>query len=307
MSDRCPMLRTKRSQTGKDRTWYGGSEKLERPREWADDLRTTQKNVRNLRKVGSVSGSVICDFDQIRVQRRPECYTASESDDSESCWMAEHMSSDESDEEIYAYPVYRTQKEGMCKKSEVFDGVYLTMGRDTWEAMKKEQCQRYELWGDRQYTPALRSQPLKTSNELPTPRQPNPTLPPKPTVPEGCEFKIVEPRKINESVRKSLEHPREDKENIPLRPVARPELVEREERKNESKRIWAHKKFTHVSNIDEEARYDAQDDVIIMEDDALTKRKTKELVRKLGKDDIKDAPKERAKVPMPIVEEELAV
>ncbi|KAG2046760.1 hypothetical protein BDR06DRAFT_977235 [Suillus hirtellus] len=122
------------------------------------------------------------------------------------------MSGDESNkEEVCAYQVYRTQKEGAHKKSELFDGVYLMMGRDAREAMKKEQRQRYELRGDRQYAPALRSQPPKTSNELPTPRQPNPMPLPKPMVPEGREFKIVKPRKINESVRKSPEHSREDK------------------------------------------------------------------------------------------------
>ncbi|KAG1862477.1 hypothetical protein C8R48DRAFT_673275 [Suillus tomentosus] len=41
------------SQTDKDRTWYGGSEKLERPWKWMDDLRTTWTSVRNFRKIGN--------------------------------------------------------------------------------------------------------------------------------------------------------------------------------------------------------------------------------------------------------------
>ncbi|KAG2112069.1 uncharacterized protein F5147DRAFT_651167 [Suillus discolor] len=191
---------------------------------------------------------------------------ASESNGSESCWVMVHMSGDDSDnEEVCAYPVCRTQKEGTHKKSEVFDGVYPMMGRDAWEAMKKEQRQRYELWRDRQYAPVSRSQPPKTSNELPTLRKSNPTLPPKPTVPEGREFKIAKPRKINESG---------------------------------GQREYTFKmreKLMPVPNIEEEVWYDAQDVVIIMEDDTLTKRKTKELVRKLGKDDTKDTPKERTK------------
>ncbi|KAG2050045.1 hypothetical protein BDR06DRAFT_974845 [Suillus hirtellus] len=41
------------SQTDKDRTWYGGLEKLEKASEWMDDLWTTWTSTWNFWKIGT--------------------------------------------------------------------------------------------------------------------------------------------------------------------------------------------------------------------------------------------------------------
>jgi hypothetical protein len=50
-----------------------------------------------------------------------------------------YISEEESEEEeMRAYPAYRTQREGVCKWTEIFDGVYPSKGQDAREEMKKE-------------------------------------------------------------------------------------------------------------------------------------------------------------------------
>ncbi|KAG1776133.1 hypothetical protein EV702DRAFT_1046303 [Suillus placidus] len=63
-------------------------------------------------------------------------------------WTIENINAKESKDEIEAHPAYRTEKEGTHKRTEIFDGVYPSKGRDTRDEMKKGQRQRYKLRGD---------------------------------------------------------------------------------------------------------------------------------------------------------------
>jgi hypothetical protein len=75
-----------------------------------------------------------------------------------------YVSEEESEEEeMRAYPAYRTQREGTRKQTVIFDGVYPSKGQEAREEMKKEQCQRYELRGERTYTPVSKSPPINTT------------------------------------------------------------------------------------------------------------------------------------------------
>ncbi|KAG1851981.1 hypothetical protein C8R48DRAFT_675227 [Suillus tomentosus] len=65
-------------QTDKDGTWYGGSEKLKRPRKWADGLRTTWTSARNIRKIRNTYPAPTRVLQQDMVQRIRKARKASE-------------------------------------------------------------------------------------------------------------------------------------------------------------------------------------------------------------------------------------
>jgi hypothetical protein len=226
-----------------------------------------------------------------------ESESESEANTSENCWEDGYISNEETEQErMRAYPAYRTQREGAHKRTEIFNGVYPSKGWDAREEMKKEQHQRYELRGGRQYAPVSKlSKPL---SEVPE----KPTMPPPPKlmVPEAREFKLAEPKGNFESVRKPPGNPREENENVPLvekeqREERRTEVIER----NEPKKIWMREAHGIAPSV-EKARYDAQDDVVVMEDDKLRKGKKIESVWKQGKDTLRHIPSNDPKAFKPL-------
>ncbi|KAG2079508.1 uncharacterized protein F5147DRAFT_592260, partial [Suillus discolor] len=147
-----------------------------------------------------------------------EYESESETDDREHCLTLGYVSDEESEEEeLRTYPVYRTPKDGARKRSEVFDGVYPSKGRDAREEIKKEQRQ------------------LKTSQGI----------------------------------------PRIERKDLPLKTIEKMNREEKEMRDAPEKKVLVRDKVPPIIQAAiERARYDAQDDDIVMEDEVLERIKS---------------------------------
>ncbi|KAG1782093.1 hypothetical protein EV702DRAFT_1041807 [Suillus placidus] len=207
-------------------------------------------------------------------------------------WTIENINEKESEDEKEAYPAYRTEKEGARKRTEIFDGIYPSKGRDTRDETKKGQHQRDELRGDRQYAPGSKQVPIIK----PPPPVPSfvlviekPIVHPKLPVPEARDFQPVMPKKSSESVKTPQGNPRAEQESIPMKVIGRME-EKGKERKDKPKKIFVQENPpVHVTN--EKVQYNAQDNDVVMEDELLERTKVRGK-RQQEKGKSKDIPKE---------------
>lgn len=179
-------------------------------------------------------------------------------EDLENCWALGYDNQDDEEEEIVrTYLAVWTLKVGICQRNGVFDGVYPLKGQDTQAELKKEQIQCYELRKERQYAPMTQQQPIKTPViALPMMTMPKKVLEPlgRPAMPEACEFKVLEPRKIYESVRVSHGNTKSEKENLTVRSGEFPERKKTKEKKHEPWKVRAYEKSSPPPNKEERAR-----------------------------------------------------